>query len=716
MSNSQNPRQPQNGRDNKNVPSSNMPSSRPHQTGNGPSRQYPSTFDLNIPLPAVPPPSIRGIRAEHEEHYSEETHLVTRDDACEEATDPTHDSTHRADTSATSVWTVAQRQGSILRSLEAAQISEEQTPAAGTGNNTDTSNNTGSGNPTGTASLGTATPADAPQPRGISQQHGVSQQRGALETHGLSQPHKKRGSRGLRVPHRRGKPDGTKPDGTNTDAPRTTAENPHGRKHKTKPHSPEQHAVTAPLVRGLRGMIQGEAPATTTFNIVDRLIGSPFEQAAARTDPQAEAEKEAENVRRAMRFALDIAELMLRWGSGAQEVETAVIAVTASCGLRHVDMDITNQSIHLNWTPPEGMPVSVMRVVRSFSDNYKSLAALHQLVSDISAGRVEMEAAQARMRAIRRYRHPYSAKVTFIGSLAFATLFVVFIGGGWRAATAVFFTQAFITTVTRLNIKWRVPEFFNVASSTLLATIIALVLYNYEIINNPEMVVAGGLMLILPAGRFVSAVQDAIYGFPLTAVSRLFSALIIYAAIITGVMAGAYVAGFFNLSEIDLARPPAGNNLPFWVLALLAVFAVLSGAVIQQVAPRHLIAIALVVLAGYSTFWIFANTLNVGPRATPAVAATVMGLLARLLAQRLNIPSLILIVPSVIIILPGLAIFRSMYAMVQQAEGISTSIAGMVVSFSIIMAIAVGAAFGDLLARPFTSAHNRATKQRFRRR
>ena len=121
-------------------------------------------------------------------------------------------------------------------------------------------------------------------------------------------------------------------------------------------------------------------------------------------------------------------------------------------------------------------------------------------------------------------------------------------------------------------------------------------------------------------------------------------------------------------------------------------------------------------LAGYSTFWIFANTLNVGPRATPAVAATVMGLLARLLAQRLNIPSLILIVPSVIIILPGLAIFRSMYAMVQQAEGISTSIAGMVVSFSIIMAIAVGAAFGDLLARPFTSAHNRATKQRFRRR
>ena len=675
MTDRQNSRQPRFRRKNKN-----LPNIQPRQAGVDRDVPHPTTFDPNIPLPAVPPPSIRSIANDNDDLLREEsrakpTHAepahagpTDAEAADVEVVDPSHP----ADTSATSVWTVAQRQGSILRSLEAAQITQDQTPVAGSTRATDGER------AASTASIGEI----------------ASQETG--------RPHKRKSPRGARSPHRRGKASAT--------------EKASGRKHKTKPHSPEQHAVTAPLVRGLRGMIQGEAPATTTFNIVDRLIGSPFEQAAARTDPQAEAEKEAENVRRTMRFALDIAELMLRWGSGAQEVETAVIAVTASSGLRHVDMDITNQSIHLNWTPPEGMPVSVMRVVRSFSDNYKSLAALHQLVADIAAGRVEIEAAQARMRAIRRYRHPYSATVTFIGSLAFATLFVVFIGGGLRAATAVFFTQAVISTVTRLNIKWRVPEFFNVASSTLLATVIALVLYNYEIIRNPEMVVAGGLMLILPAGRFVSAVQDAIYGFPLTAVSRLFSALIIYAAIITGVMAGAYVAASFNLSEIDLARPPAANGLPFWVLTLLAVFAVLSGAVIQQVAPRHLLPIALVVVAGYSTYWIFAHNLNVGPRATPAVAAAVMGLLARLIAQRLNIPSLILIVPSIIIMLPGLAIFRSMYAMVQQAEGISTSLAGMVVSFSIIMAIAVGAAFGDLLARPFTAGLNLAYKQRTRRR
>ncbi|MFC3184450.1 hypothetical protein [Pseudoglutamicibacter albus] len=133
MTHRQNSRQPRFRRKNKTVPNL-----QPHQAGLDPDVPHPTTFDPNIPLPAVPPPSIRSIANDNDNLLREESRAkpTHAEPAHAEPTDEevagveVVDPSHQADTPATSVWTVAQRQGSILRSLEAAQITQDQAPVA----------------------------------------------------------------------------------------------------------------------------------------------------------------------------------------------------------------------------------------------------------------------------------------------------------------------------------------------------------------------------------------------------------------------------------------------------------------------------------------------------------------------------------------------------------------------------------------------------------
>lgn len=46
-----------------------------------------------------------------------------------------------------------------------------------------------------------------------------------------------------------------------------------------------------------------------------------------------------------------------------------------------MDVDVTNQSIHLNYNPTDADGFSVLRVVRSSTANFAGLCLVHELVS-----------------------------------------------------------------------------------------------------------------------------------------------------------------------------------------------------------------------------------------------------------------------------------------------------------------------------------------------
>ncbi|MEV4902575.1 threonine/serine exporter family protein [Citricoccus sp. NPDC055426] len=456
-------------------------------------------------------------------------------------------------------------------------------------------------------------------------------------------------------------------------------------------------------------MMYSEPLPTQTLSIVNRIADSPYANPYLRTTRNADAD-----ARTTLDFALKLGETMFRFGAGALEVETSIIVVTQAFGVHETEVDITNQSIALNYAPSGKTPYSLHRVVRSWSQNYAGLALLHQLVSGVSSGEMDRDSAQQRLADIRHKPKPFAPWLTILASGIFAAAFTAYIGAGLiGAGVALLSTMLLIGTVNLMG-KARIPEFFSIMVGGFIATVIALTLYTLHVPLAPSLVVAGGIMLLLPSGRFVSAMQDAINGFPVSAAGRFVSAVLVFAGLMAGIIAAVVFSSILGVPELDLADEAVSSH-PIWLLGILVVVATAADGIFDQSAWRLLIPTALVSLVGFLVF-VGAEALGTGPRLTPGIAAVAIGALGRYVALRMGAPQLVVAVPGILFLLPGLKIFRSMYNIAMNSGAMQEGLVGLFDASAVIMAIAAGVVLGDTIARPLTRALQANERRRIGRR
>ncbi len=476
--------------------------------------------------------------------------------------------------------------------------------------------------------------------------------------------------------------------------------------------SPVQMGQQAAGKRMLRRLVQGEHPPTAPMSIVDRLAGSPY------ANPMIQVGGVDTSARKTIDFALHLAESMFRYGAGALEVETSIIAITAALGLKNIEVDITNQSVAINYAPKDQTPITLLRVVRSWTNNYAGLAQVHQLVTDIVTGGVGREEAVRRLDDITHSPKPFPRWMVTTASGVFSAAFVAVLGGGIRASAVAFASSLLISMLARQLGKWRTPDFFVTAASSFVVTLVALLLWRYGTPVGfqiaPAIVVVGGILLLLPTGRLVSSVQDAINGFPVTAAGRFLSTMLTFGALVAGIAIAFVVGAMTGMEAIDVTEtfPP---RYELWLLVLLVAIAVVAIAIAEQTSWTLLLPTAAVGVVGHLVL-IGATALGVGPRFAPAMAAVVIGLLARVIALRMGAPQLVVAVPAALILLPGLTIFRSMYVLTLEESEIIVGFSGMLSAGAIVLGVAAGIVLGDVLARPLTRSLASNERRKARRR
>ncbi len=479
---------------------------------------------------------------------------------------------------------------------------------------------------------------------------------------------------------------------------------------KTQPLRPSQVRHNASAKRMLRRLVQGENPPTAPMTIVDRLAGSPYANPMIQVGGSVDV-----SARKTMDFALHMAETMFRYGAGALEVETSIIAVTAALGLKHIEVDITNQSVAINYAPRgDQPPITLLRVVRSWTNNYAGLAKVHQLVTDIVAGGVSRADAIGRLDDIIRSSKPYPRWMVTCAFGVFAAVFVGVLGGGLMASGLAFASNILVSLLARQMGRWRAPDFFATASCAFMVTFIALMLRWAGVDIPPSIVVAGGILLLLPTGRLVSSVQDAINGFPVTAAGRFLSTFLSFGAIVAGIGVAFVLGDRLGSQPIDVTQT-FPDAYPLWGQAILIAIAVVAIGVTEQTHLKLLMPTAAVGLVGFFALWA-ASAVGLGDRLSPAASAVVIGLLARVVALRLGAPQLVVAVPAALILLPGLKIFRSMYVLTVEETDILLGAGGMLNAAAIVLGVAAGIVLGDNLARPLTRNLASNERRRVRRR
>lgn len=466
---------------------------------------------------------------------------------------------------------------------------------------------------------------------------------------------------------------------------------------RTRPPGGNSKRVAERIARrAVDRIVSDNAPSTQPIPIVAALKGTPYQ---APVEATAKTESEARMI---IDLAVDIGAIMLRAGAGSADVEVSVIATCTSLGLHDAEVDLTSSSLTVHYADIDGTFMTVMRVNREDSVHFAKLGSVHKLVTDMVNGKTDYLEARERIDAIRRQRRPYKEGFVTLAWGVLAAGFVTLLGGSYVAAILGFVMAVVNDRFGKLLGRTGMPGFFAVLCQAAFTTLVAMTAWTFDLISGPQYLVASGIVLLLPTLGLFSAVQDSLTKFPLTAASRVVEVFVTMAGIVSGIALGLRVGQVIGLSPVAIIVDAGGVEVLTTIISLIAAFVVAAaGAIGNQAARRIVLPAACVGLAGFIVM-VACTLVGLGNIITSLIASTVVGLLSRPIALLRGAPAIAMLIPAIFPLLQGLSIFSAIYEIVQPQEEVALA-AGLSSLFAAVIAnaaLAVGAVFGNYLARP----------------
>ncbi|TGB13514.1 threonine/serine exporter family protein [Streptomyces sp. MZ04] len=428
-------------------------------------------------------------------------------------------------------------------------------------------------------------------------------------------------------------------------------------------------------------------------------------------------------VPRVLDLTLRIGELLLAGGEGAEDVEAAMFAVCRSYGLDRCEPTVTFTLLSISHQPSlVEDPITASRTVRRRGTDYTRLAAVFQLVDDISDTDIEvsLEEAYRRLAAIRRNRHPYPGWALTAASGLLAGSASVLVGGG-----ALVFLVAAFGAMLGDRLAWLcagrgLPEFYQFVGAAMPPAAMGVTLslvHSQEV--NASAVITGGLFALIPGRALVAGVQDGLTGYYITAAARLLEVCYLVVGIVCGVLLVLSLGVMLDATSLkpETAFVATDSRPVIQILASMALslaFAIL----LQQ--ERH--TVLIVTLNGGIAWVMFGalaqTSLELSPVAATAIAAGLVGLFGQLFSRYRFASSLPYVTAAIGPLLPGSATYFGLLALAQ--NDMTTGLNSLTKAAATALAIAIGVNLGSEISRLIlkvpgaTSAANRRAAKRTR--
>ncbi|MBK1785251.1 threonine/serine ThrE exporter family protein [Prauserella cavernicola] len=403
-----------------------------------------------------------------------------------------------------------------------------------------------------------------------------------------------------------------------------------------------------------------------------------------------------------------IGEVQMASGAGASDVTATILALTRALGIPTCEVDVIFTSITVSCHRGSDLsPVTAVRVVRARSLDYTRLSDTERLVQRLLRNKLSAEEGYSELHRITNAKHPYPRWVSTLAWGGMAGCISILLGASGWAALVAFAISALVDRVGRILNKLTLPFFFQQVSGGFVATLLAIAFVNLDLIpeDRPTLVVAAALTVLLSGLSTVSAVQDAITGYYVTAAGRSLEVALMSAGLITGVAAAIGLAGSLGVGRTPIPAIDAFNpvNLPIMVVAGSGAAACFALASYSSLRPLLVAAVAGAVGVGaYGAL----TVLSLSQIIASSIAATLVGLGGGVLARRLKVTPLVVAVSGITPLLPGFATYRGLS---QLADfGTATQLMEAV---AIGLALAAGVVLGEFLAQPLRTGLGRLERK-----
>ena len=425
-----------------------------------------------------------------------------------------------------------------------------------------------------------------------------------------------------------------------------------------------------------------------------------------RTEARQVPPPEIREAYRILNFALRAGAAMLACGASTNEVESIILDLTAACGLDRCETDVTFTSMTASYIRGDDCePVTAVWVVRRRTVNYEHLARINALRDDLKAGRILPEAAITRLDEVLA-EPPRDPRKVLIAWAGMAAAFTVLLGGGWIAGLTAFVSAALVTLLIRAVARYGIPDFFQSALGAAVATGVAMAVMTMHIPVQPPLVVAGGIMVLVPGYALVASVRDAITGFPISGSARGLEVLFTAVGILTGVAFVLYLGVSFG---VRLSVGSVVTTAPIEQVVVQVIAAGVAAclyAVAAQV-PRGSLAHAGLVGAGGWAVFLMLGKEGMSLVPATAVAAVLIGAAGTVLARTMGTHAFLYMVPGVMPLVPGLTLYQGMLYLF---HGSSQAVSTLLHAVTLGLTIAAGGTLGELIVRPLRPARPASTE------
>ena len=296
------------------------------------------------------------------------------------------------------------------------------------------------------------------------------------------------------------------------------------------------------------------------------------------------------------------------------------------------------------------------------------------------------------VRSIRRY---YSLRMYYVGCFLAAVGFSMMFGGNLIDAVCAGICGLIVGFVNKTLDSKTVNSFFQTIASAFFMAVVAYGMGAYGITSNPDAVIIGALMLLVPGLLFTNAMRDIIYGDTNSGINRVVQVFLIGAAIVLG------TATAWNLADSLWGAPVSVSGMEYSILVqcICAWVACLGFAILFNI---HGPGILICAVGGLLAWGVYCVVLRRSGEDLLAYfwSAIFSSFYAEIMARIRKYPAISYLVVCIFPMIPGAGVYYTMnYAVQGEMELFASKL---IHTIAIAGIIAVGILLGSTVFRLYS--------------
>jgi uncharacterized membrane protein YjjP (DUF1212 family) len=402
---------------------------------------------------------------------------------------------------------------------------------------------------------------------------------------------------------------------------------------------------------------------------------------------------------------MDVGALMLFSGAAAAEVVRAMLAVAHTADMKNVTVDVTYSVLTFSYTSRDDVPYTIFHAVSGKSFNYGKLTDVLDLVDRFCREQLTIDAARAEIRTLATSVGPYPWWLTRLAAgFAGANAAIVF-GGTWLVVLAAFVANIVLDYLLAVLTRRDWLSFYMQALAGCVAVLAAEIVHRIDPTIDSSQVVVSVIIVMLAGITSTGGVQDAITGWYVTALGRIFEAVMNTLGLVVGVAFGLLVAQRMSV-YLSVTPNVHTGSLDLGAILVASAFVALGFSLVAQNPPRILLPTAVLAMIGYAVFHA-ASLAHLGTEWSSGAAAVVVGMIAILCTQRFKAPAGAFAVCAILPLLPGLKLYQGLTAAAHSsANGVQLLVSALGIALGLAGGLTLGQYIGISLWRTVRPVDN----------